>query len=273
MKIGIIGTGNMGRILAEALLDSGAVEEGSLMAVNRTLAKAEALKKVYPGIHVAEKAAEVAHFADIIFLCVKPLESRGVLMEIASFLAEEKCLVSITSPIRTDQLETTADCSVIRMIPSITNRALAGVTLVTYGEKCSSDWKTKLGELIRKISEPIEIEQQYVRVASDIVSCGPAFFSYLLQEFVLAAVNETNIDEERATNMASGMLIGMGELLRKGHYTLPALQEKVCVKGGITGEGIKVLENGLGDMFRDLFRATHAKFKEDLEHVEKQYRS
>lgn len=271
MKIGIIGTGNMGRILAEALLDSGAVEENSLIAANRTMAKVLALQNVYPGILAAENAAEAARLADIVFLCVKPLESRGVLKEITPFLGKDKCLVSITSPISTDQLESAAECSIIRMIPSITNRALAGATLVTYGKRCSSSWKMTLDVLLRKISVPIEIEQEYVRVASDIVSCGPAFFSYLLQEFIQAAVKETNIDEERATKMASGMLIGMGELLRKGHYTLPALQEKVCVKGGITGEGIKVLENGLGELFTDLFRATHTKFKEDLEKVEKQF--
>ena len=271
MKIGIIGTGNMGRILAEALLDSGAAKENSLMAANRTIGKALALKNVYPGILVTDSATEAARFADFVFLCVKPLESRGVLKDIAPFLGKDKCLVSITSPISTDQLETATECSIIRMIPSITNRALAGATLVTYGKRCSSTWKRTLDALLRKISVPIEIEQDYVRVASDIVSCGPAFFSYLLQEFIRAAVKETNIDEDRATKMASGMLIGMGELLRKGHYTLPALQEKVCVKGGITGEGIKVLENGLGDLFTDLFKATHTKFKEDLEKVEKQF--
>ena len=49
--------------------------------------------------------------------------------------------------------------------------------------------------------------------------------------------------------MASEMIIGLGELLKQGHYTLPSLQEKVCVKGGITGEGIKVMEEELGDVF------------------------
>ena len=67
------------------------------------------------------------------------------------------------------------------------------------------------------------------------------------------------------------MLIGMGDLLKKGIYTLPTLQEKVCVKGGITGEGIKVLEAQTGDMFNQLFEATQEKFAEDLEEIEKQF--
>ncbi|WP_059171206.1 late competence protein ComER [Bacillus sp. FJAT-27445] len=271
MNIGIIGTGNMGRILAEAFLDSAAIKEESLMVTNRTIAKALELQKVYPSIKVAGNSGEVARHSDIVFICVKPLEIFSLLSELTSFLTSEKCLISITSPISTAQLESKVNCSVIRAIPSITNRALAGACLLTYGEKCEPEWKKRAIDFLSKISTPIEIEQDFVRVASDIVSCGPAFFSFLLQAFIGAAVQKTNIDVERATDMASAMIIGMGELLSKGHYTLPALQEKVCVKGGITGEGIKILENGIGDLFNDLLEATHAKFEEDLIKVREQY--
>ena len=77
--------------------------------------------------------------------------------------------------------------------------------------------------------------------------------------------------KNKATILASEMLIGLGELLRKGYYTLPTLQEKVCVKGGITGEGIEVLEKELGNIFEHLFQATHLKFEDDLADIKKQY--
>ncbi|HEY2421445.1 MAG TPA: NAD(P)-binding domain-containing protein, partial [Neobacillus sp.] len=40
MKIGIIGTGNMGRILVEALIEGKAISPSSMMITNRTKAKA-----------------------------------------------------------------------------------------------------------------------------------------------------------------------------------------------------------------------------------------
>jgi competence protein ComER len=125
--------------------------------------------------------------------------------------------------------------------------------------------------LFAKISVPVTIDEKITRVASDIVSCGPAFFSYLLQRFILAAVKETEIDQETATVMASEMIVGLGELIKQGHYTLPSLQEKVCVKGGITGEGIKIMEEELGEVFEHVFQATHSKFNEDLEKVNLQF--
>ena len=271
MKIGIIGTGNMGTILVEALIDGKAVSPSSMVITNRSKTKAKLLKDKYKGIRVGENAAEVASQSDLVFICVKPLDVYTIINEINPHLNNRKCVISITSPIDTSQLEAKTACSVIRVIPSITNRALAGVSLITYGEHCSENWKTKVESMFAKISIPVSIEENITRVASDIVSCGPAFFSYLLQRFILAAVKETEIDQERATVMASEMIVGLGELLKQGHYTLPSLQEKVCVKGGITGEGIKVMEEELGDLFEHIFQATHSKFNEDIEKVNLQF--
>jgi competence protein ComER len=271
MKIGIIGTGNMGRILVEALIDGNAISPSSLVITNRTKTKVMLLKDKYKNLRVGENAADVATQSDLIFICVKPLDVCKILDEIHPYLNDKKCVISITSPINTSQIETKVTCSVIRVIPSITNRALAGVSLITYGENCSEIWKTRVTNLFTKISIPVDIDGNITRVASDIVSCGPAFFSYLLQRFILAAVKETEIDENLATVMASQMIVGLGELIKQGHYTLPSLQEKVIVKGGITGEGIKVMEEELGDLFEHIFQATHAKFNEDLEKVNLQF--
>ncbi|MCC3647601.1 late competence protein ComER [Cytobacillus oceanisediminis] len=271
MKIGIIGTGNMGRILTEAFLDGGAVSPASMTITNRTVAKAKEIKETHQEITVVNNAREAAHCSSLIFICVKPHDVYNVVQDILPFLSEDKCVVSITSPISVQQLESIVPCSAARAIPSITNRALSGVSLLSFGEQCSEQWKGELNKLFESISTPVFIEEAITRVSSDIVSCGPAFFSYLTQRFINAAVAETEIDNETATKLAGEMLIGLGELLKKGFYTLPTLQEKVCVKGGITGEGIKILESELGSVFEHLFQATHSKFDEDLVEVKKQY--
>lgn len=271
MKIGIIGTGNMGRILTEALIDSKAISPSSMFITNRTISKAQEIQNTFPEVLVLSSAIEVVKQAELIFVCVKPINMFDVFQQIVPYLKKDQCVVSITSPISVDQLESVLPCSTARAIPSITNRAFAGVSLLSFGERCAPLWKKWLTELLQNISTPLPIEEDITRVASDIVSCGPAFFSYLTQRFINAAVTETKIDQDTATKLASEMLIGLGELLRKEIYTLPSLQEKVCVKGGITGEGIKILEKELGDVFEHLFKATHLKFEEDLEETKKQF--
>ena len=72
MKVGMIGTGNMGTILSEALLDGKAVSPSDLIVTNRTKEKAEKLKLSYKGITVVDSPQEVIKQSDLIFLCVKP---------------------------------------------------------------------------------------------------------------------------------------------------------------------------------------------------------
>lgn len=271
MNIGFIGTGNMGRILIDAFIESKAVHPSQLTITNRTKGKAKTIQKQHREIQLGDCAEEVVRSSQLIFICVKPLDIHPLLIKIKPLLTKEHCIISITSPISVEQLESIVPTQVARIIPSITNRALSGVSLMTYGDHCSSFYQNYLTNLFSSMSKTVSIPQNITRVSSDIVSCGPAFFSFLLQKFIDAAVQETEISKEEATIMASDMIIGMGKLLEKEIFTLPTLQEKVCVKGGVTGEGIKVLEEELGDMFVHLFQKTHEKFDEDIELVEKQF--
>ncbi len=271
MKIGIIGTGNMGKIIIEALIESKAIAPSHLHITNRSLNKAEAIKEKCPTLNVMGSNEEVIEASDLIFLCVKPHDVYDVVMENKKSFSEDKCAVSITSPVSVDQLESLLSSSCARFIPSITNRALSGVSLLTYGSHCSDKWRRELTSLVEHISTPVVIDENVTRVASDIVSCGPAFFSYVTQRFIDAAVDVTEIDSETATVLASEMLVGLGDLLKKKIYTLPTLQEKVCVKGGVTGIGISVMERELGDVFEKLFEGTQEKFVDDIEGTKSQF--
>jgi len=271
MKVGVIGTGNMGTILSEALIDGNAITPSEVIVVNRTKSKAEMLKHKYKEIVVANNAREVINNSQLIFLCVKPNEYFTLIKDNEQYFREDQCLVTITSPIQISWLEKLLPCSCVRIIPSITNRALAGVTLFTFGNLSDKKWQKQLLDMFTHISVPIQIKEDITRISSDIVSCGPAFFSYITRRYIDAAVAETLIDKETATKLAEEMLIGLGELLNKGYYSLPTLEEKVCVKGGITGEGIKVLEKELDGVFEKVLHATHAKFNEEVAILKKDF--
>ncbi|MBO0994007.1 late competence protein ComER [Bacillus sp. SD088] len=271
MKVGIIGIGNMGTILSEALLTGKAISPSNLIIINRTTAKAERLRDKYQGITIANSPKELIESSNLIFLCLKPKDFYSFLQENKQYFRTDQCLASITSPIHTAWLEKVVPSSCVRTIPSITNRALTGVTLITFGERCTDKWKDDLHEIFSMISTPLLIPEEITRVSSDIVSCGPAFFSYITRRFIEAAVAETKIDKKTAEIMFEHMLVGFGDLLKKGYYSLSELEEKVCVKGGITGEGIDVLENELGDTFEKVFQATHKKYTKEVQELEKDF--
>ncbi len=269
MKWGLIGTGNMGEVLISAFLDSNLLRQEDLYIHNRTAAKAYAIQSKYPNIHVEENAFELVKNVDTIFLCVKPGDMVDCLKEIEPILNEKQLIVSITSPLSISDIESLVNCQVARMVPSITNYALAGVSLLTFGSTIDPYRKELFIKKCHYFSEPIEIEENIMRIASDIVSCGPAFFSYLAENYIQDAVEQTEITSEQATLLMEKMFIGFGKLLAENHFTLPELIEKVCVKGGVTGVGIASMEKNLNGLFEELIQQTHHKFKEDKEMIAK----
>lgn len=260
----------MGTILIEAMIESGAASAPDLFITNRTIQKALDIKKTTPEVTVFRHSSEILEFCDCIFLALKPHDIFPFIQEHKELFRKNHLVVSITSPVSTEQLGYFIPSQCARLIPSITNRALSGVSLLSFDERCTDLMKDWLSYLASQFSRPMEIEESITRVSSDIVSCGPAFFTYITRRFIQSATEETGITHEEAEQLASDMLIGLGELLKKEIYTLPTLQEKVCVKGGVTGEGIRVMDEELGKVFNHVFLATQARFVEDKEVIDKQ---
>lgn len=271
MNVGFIGTGSMGTILIESLISSGALASDQVIASNRTPEKVQRLADKHTGLRAARSNIEVALEAEVLFICVKPSEYKKVLDEIKHLMLPSQLVVSITSPVQIRHLEDLLSCKVAKIIPSITNYMQSGACLCMYGERMEEEDKLALEKLLSAISEPIRIEEKHTRVTSDISSCGPAFFALLAQKFVDAAVAETGIPYDEATSLASHMLLGTGQLLTAGGFTPEALQKRVAVPGGITAEGLRLMEHELDGMFNRLIRITHAKYREDLEKVDSQF--
>lgn len=271
MQVGFIGTGSMGSILIEAFIEANTLLPSQVHASNRTFSKVKDLAKKHTGLHAYPSNITVAQKADILFLCIKPLEFKTALDDIEQYVRAEQIIVSITSPVDILHLEANSKAKIAKIIPSITNSVQSGASLMIAGKRLTASDKNLLYNLMSTISQPIWIDERHTRVSSDIVSCGPAFISFLLQEMIDAAHRERGLSKQQATMLVSHMIIGLGDLLGQEKFTLATLQDKVSVPGGVTGEGLKILEAETGDMFDLLFRQTHLKYDDDIEKVNKMF--
>ncbi|MFD1425615.1 competence protein ComER [Kroppenstedtia sanguinis] len=268
MTHGVIGTGSMGRILVEAWIRSGKLQPSELLVSNRTRAKAEGLADEFPGLRVAADNRQVAQESDCFFLCVKPGEFRRVLEEIQDVVQAEQIVVSITSPVMVRDLEQWLPAKVAKVIPSITHAVYSGNSLFIPGSRLHREDREKLWDLFSSISRPLHVDEAHTRIASDLACCAPAFLANLMEQMAEAAVKETGLPRETAISLVTQMAQGLGHLLAEGNFTLQSLQERVAVPGGITREGLHLLERDLGTLFHDLFRLTHDKYEEDIHKVQ-----
>ncbi|SDW89761.1 late competence protein ComER [Paenibacillus sp. CF384] len=267
MNVGFIGIGSMGSLLIDTFIGSGALKPSQITASNRTLAKAICLADRHPGLQAVPSNRDAVIDQDLIFLCIKPMEFKKVIDQIRDVILPQQIVISITSPVMIEQLEESLPCKIAKVIPSITNYMCSGVSLCMFGDRMTDADKNRLNHLLSYISEPMPVSEQHTRIVSDLSSCGPAIMSYLLQRFIDAAVEETNIPREEARIVASEMLLGTGQLLTAGGMSPEELQRRVSVPGGITAQALALLNREMDGVFNRLIRATHAKYNEDLERV------
>jgi len=253
------------------LLEAGAFAASDAIVSTRTPARAAMLAERFPGLTAARHNAQTARESDILFLCVKPSDFREVAADIASVLRPDQIVVSITSPISIDLLEREFPAKIAKIIPSVVNASRRGITLLMFGRRLTAEDRALLTGLCAAVSRPVEIDEGFVRVASDLTSCSPAFFAFLLERLIDAAVTETDLDRDLAERLVCETLSGTAALLESGCFSLRELQDRVSVPGGITAAALEELRRGIGDTFERVIRTTHRKFAEDVEKMERAF--
>lgn len=250
----------MGSMLIRAFLQSTPSSDLiEVVACNRSPEKLAHLKSRHPQLEVAATPAETVERSDIVFLCVKPGDARAVIDQILPALREDHYFISINSKVSIAEMEAQLPCRVAKVIPSITQVAMSGVSLVMYGERLCEAERHAVESLMERISKPYEVAEEDLRVCSDLSSCGPAFLALLLREFALAAVRQGGIPRDLADSLVKDMTLGVGKLLTQEGFEFEDIIRRVAVPGGITAEGIKVLQPSLHGVFDQLLVTTRSK--------------
>jgi pyrroline-5-carboxylate reductase len=268
-KIGFIGTGSMGGMFIRKFTETGAVAACDIIASNRSADKLAALA-AKTGAIAAGSNRDVVKSADVIFLCVKPLDVTGVMHEIQDLLTREKLLVSIASSITIDDLSLMSNARVARVIPSVTSECLKGISLVTFGSKAEITDKKLIIALLDHISKAVEVEEKDLETLLDLTSCAPAFIAALMREFAQSAVRLRGITPELAELLVKETLAGTSDMLAREGCSFEEIVTEVATKGGITEEGVKIIDREAPPMYDHLLEATAAKRRLVSERIKNQ---
>ncbi len=254
MRVGIIGTGQMGSMLATAWLSAGLAPP--LLVNTRTRGKAQALAREFPGqLEIVDDQRALADACDAIFVCAKAPDARSIIEYIAPSLRADQWLAATNSTTPLSWLESAAPCRTAKIIPSLTQYAHAGIVLIMPGERLTYDGADEFYDLISLIGAPYTIGEQQVRIYSDLTSCGPAFLADWLESMVFAAI-EHGVPEAAARFLVGEMAYGVGQLVGREHFALSEIVDRVSVPGGVTSAGLRVLRDAQQGLFGRVFAAT-----------------
>lgn len=241
MKIGFIGTGNMGSALAGAV------------------AKSQINAELYFSDFFAEKAEEAAcrlggqsadnltlvKECDLVFLGVKPQVLPSLLIEIAEKVRERKgalTLVTMAAGIRIDAVINGIGepVPVVRIMPN--TPAMVGEGVVVY---CTRDVSAEREETFVKLLSAAglveKLDESKIDAASALHGCGPAF-AYLFIEALADGAVACGLPRDASLAFAAQTVKGAAQMVLETGMHPGALKDAVTSPGGTTIEGVRVLE-------------------------------
>ncbi len=268
MKIGIIGYGSMGKMLVDKFL---AYKENLFEAIyvtNRTYEKIESLENE---CHVCKSCKEVAQATDIVFVCVRPVDIKSVLSDIAEVIDERTLLVSLNGSILFEQLESICKNGIAKVIPSVTAEVNQSQTLVCYNKWVKEEDKESLKQVLSVLGKVIELPEDEMGMGSELVSCMPGFMAAIMHEISQAARMHTDIPDEEIVQMVLNTMVGTGELMLKNKYSFEEVESRVATKGGITAVGTKIIHERFPEIAEAIFEDTLEKRKQTTQMAQKMF--
>lgn len=253
MKVGIIGYGSMGKMLLEKLSLEKDLIDDKLYLANRSYEKIVDLADKY---NLCQNNQEIAKVADILFICVRPIDMKNVLEEINGSLKEEQIIVSLNGSITFEQMESICKNKIVKVIPSVMAEINKSQTLICFNELVNARDKGHIFQLLEGMGTVIELPELEMGMGSELVSCMPGFIAAIFNEICLSAQKHTNITPEEVVQMVLNTMIGTGQLMLENNYSYQDVISRVATKGGITEEGVKVIQESFPQVSDAVFDKT-----------------
>ncbi len=241
MKIGFIGTGNMGGALAKAA----AKADFSIYLYDKCPEKAQALAE--------ELGCEAGSLADAaacryIFLGVKPQMMEELFSELAPILQQRSdafVLVSMAAGVPMSRIQQLAgeQYPVIRIMPNMPVSVGAGMILYDVTENVTGEQETQFLSVMEYAGVLDKLPEKLIDAGTSVSSCGPAF-AFLFMEALKKGGTDCGLPEAKAELYARQMLLGAAKLALLSPMELSQLRQAVCSPGGSTIEGIYALQDG-----------------------------
>lgn len=243
MKIGLIGAGNMARAMAlgwgRPVLCADPIAERARRLAEET------------GGEALGSNAEVAERADLVVLCHKPAQ----LTEVAADVAPHARLVaSILGGVPLAELRAAyPGQAVARLMPSTPVALRQGVVVLAAAGADPVDDRVR--DLFAELGTLVELPEQQVDAAMNLMSCAPAYWALLAEAQIDAGVRR-GLAPDVATEMVLATMAGSAALLRQPGADTKAVREAVTSPGGSTARGLAALERaGVRGAFHDAIDA------------------
>ena len=249
MRIGFIGTGNMGSAIVRGYADKAAADGNEICLFNRTPAKAEILAKECKAA-LAGGISELVHVSDVVFACVEPKHFEDVMPEVAESFAGDKIFVSIAAGVTIEFLESYlgSDAKIIRTMPNTPIMHGLGVTAMVRNKNVDDEDFAAVRKVFEAGGITGEVTEDLISAVIGVSGSSPAY-TYMYIDALIKAGIDAGLDPKTSREFAAQAVKGAAQMVLASDEEPSVLCDKVCTPGGTTIEAVtKLKELGFEDI-------------------------
>lgn len=244
MRIGFIGTGNMGKAMIEGFISSKNVKNEEIIIFDVDSKKLNELTEKF-NVSVSESENEVVKNADLIILAVKPNIYDDLLEKIKDSIDSSKIILTIAAGFSIERAEKIIgnNKKIIRTMPNTPAQILEGMTGVVFNKNITNEEKDIVIKLLGSFGGVEEIDEKLMHVFSAISGSMPALVDMFIEALADGAVLN-GMPRDKAYKILSEAVAGSAHMVKKSGRHPGELKDEVCSPGGTTIEAVAVLEKG-----------------------------
>ncbi len=242
MKIGFIGTGNMGTAIIKGYIGDDLNKGSQIIAFDKDTKKLDVLKDAY-NISVCSTSKEVVQEADIVILAVKPNIYETVLKEIRPEVSKDQLIVSIAAGISIAFMQQIIgiDTKVVRTMPNTPALVGEGMTAVSFCDLVTNEDQQKVLDIFKIIGKTEIVDEGLMDVVTGVSGSSPAYVYMFIEALADGAVLN-GMAREQAYQFAAQAVLGSAKVVLESGEHPGKLKDQVCSPGGTTIEAVSVLE-------------------------------
>ncbi|BBO75025.1 pyrroline-5-carboxylate reductase [Desulfosarcina widdelii] len=244
-KIGMVGTGNMGKALIDGLIASGTAKAGNIICSDASEQQLASVREKY-GVETTTDNIAVVKAADIVIYAIKPQIMASVLKETADFLDMSKLIISIAAGVPMAAIESllNKELRLIRVMPNVAVAVKEGATAIAAGGKATEEDIQLALAIFDSVGKTIFLKENYLMDAiTGLSGSGPAYIFMIVDALADAGV-KMGLSRKDARVLASQTILGAAKLLLETKAHPGELKDSVTSPGGTAIAGLHTLEKG-----------------------------
>jgi len=244
LNLGFIGSGKMASALAAGFIRAKLVSEQQVLASDPSEAARSNFGKETRS-KTTDNNAEVAKFAQVLFLAVKPGQVQEALAEVRKFITAEHLLISIAAGVPLVSLENAlpGGSRVIRVMPNTPALVGASASAFALGQAATHEDADLTRQLFGAVGIALEVKENLLDAVTGLSGSGPAYV-YLVIEALSDGGVAAGLPRDIAMKLAAQTVLGGAKMVLETGAHPGALKDMVASPGGTTIEGLCELEKG-----------------------------